>query len=230
MQWSNSTNAGFSIATPWRSVNSNYATYNVSTMQNDSNSLWNHYQKLIELRNNDSILMLGSSKNIISSANEIHSYQRTYKNEDEIVLVNTSAINISNLNFQFTRTDLSNDSYLLRDVLTDSAFVVSASNSKYNITIPINAYATRILKFERLTSINDVFAKDIKVYPNPASNYLQIDLSNLIDGVNVKIFSIDGKCIYEKTSYSNIKIDISSFEKGMYIICIDSYYTRFIKQ
>lgn len=230
MQWSNTANAGFSVATPWRSVNSNYPTYNVSTMQNDSNSLWNHYQKLIELRNNDSILMLGSSKNIISSANEIHSYQRSYKNEDEIILINTSSTNFSNLNFQFSRTDLSNESFLLRDVLTDSAFIISASNAKYNITLPINAYATRILKFERLTSINDEIKSNVKVYPNPATNLLHIDLDALRKNVSVKIFSIDGRCVFEKSLSNNLKLDISKFDTGMYLINVDGYYTRFIKQ
>ncbi len=230
MQWSNTANAGFSVATPWRSVNSNYPSYNVSTMQNDSNSLWNHYQKLIELRNNDSILMLGSSKNIISSANEIHSYQRSYKNEDEIILINTSSTNFSNLNFQFSRTDLSNESFLLRDVLTDSAFIISASNAKYNITLPINAYATRILKFERLTSINDEIKSNVKVYPNPATNLLHIDLGALRNNVSVKIFSIDGRCVFEKSINNNLKLDISKFDTGMYLINVDGYYTRFIKQ
>lgn len=230
MQWSNTVNAGFSVATPWRSVNSNYSTYNVSTMQSDSNSIWNHYQKLIELRNNDSILMLGSAKNIISSANEIHSYQRSYKNEDEIILVNTSSTSISNLNFQFSRTDLSNESFLLRDVLTDSAFIISASNSKYNVTIPINAYATRILKFERLTLVNDKIKSIVKVYPNPAANFLHVDLGVLRNDVSVKIFSIEGKCVYENILNNNLKLDLSKFENGMYLISVDGYYTRFIKQ
>ncbi len=230
MQWSNTTNAGFSVATPWRSVNSNYPTYNVSTMQSDSNSLWNHYQKLIELRNNDSILMLGSSKNIISSANEIHSYQRSYKNEDELILINTSSTSFSNLNFQFSRTDLSNESFLLRDVLTDSTFIINASNAKYNITLPINAYATRILKFERLTSINDEIKSNVKVYPNPATNLLHIDLGTLRNNVSVKIFSIDGRCVFEKSINNNLKLDISKFDTGMYLINVDGYYTRFIKQ
>lgn len=230
MQWSNTTNAGFSVATPWRSVNSNYPTYNVSTMQSDSNSLWNHYQKLIELRNNDSILMLGSSKNIISSANEIHSYQRSYKNEDELILINTSSTSFSNLNFQFSRTDLSNESFLLRDVLTDSTFIINASNAKYNITIPINAYATRIMKFERLTSVHEEIKSNVKVYPNPATNLLHIDLGTLRNNVSVKIFSIDGRCVFEKSINNNLKLDISKFDTGMYLINVDGYYTRFIKQ
>jgi glycosidase len=230
MQWSNTVNAGFSVATPWRNVNSNYSTYNVSTMQSDSNSIWNHYQKLIELRNNDSILMLGSAKNIISSANEIHSYQRSYKNEDEIILVNTSSTNISNLNFQFSRTDLSNESFLLRDVLTDSTFIINASNAKYTVTIPINAYATRILKFERLTLVNDKIKSNVKVYPNPAANFLHVDLGVLRNDVLVKIFSIEGRCVYENILNNNLKLDLSKLENGMYLISVDGYYTRFIKQ
>jgi glycosidase len=230
MQWSNTVNAGFSVATPWRNVNSNYSTYNVSTMQSDSNSIWNHYQKLIELRNNDSILMLGSAKNIISSANEIHSYQRSYKNEDEIILVNTSSTNISNLNFQFSRTDLSNESFLLRDVLTDSTFIINASNAKYTVTIPINAYATRILKFERLTLVNDKIKSNVKVYPNPAANFLHVDLGVLRNDVSVKIFSIEGRCVYENILNNNLKLDLSKLENGMYLISVDGYYTRFIKQ
>lgn len=230
MQWSNATYAGFSIATPWRSVNSNYATYNVSTMQADSNSLWYHYQKLIKIRNNDSVLMLGNAKNIISSVNEIHSYQRSYKNEDEIILVNTSASNFSNVNFQITRTDLSTDNFLIRDLMTDSTFIISNSNSKYNFNISIKSYGTRILKFESLTNINNEFEKNFKIHPNPASNFLQIDISNLSNDVQVKIFSIEGKCVYENSSNTNLKIDLSTLSNGMYLISVDGIYTRFIKE
>jgi hypothetical protein len=125
---------------------------------------------------------------------------------------------------------LSNESFLLRDVLTDSTFIINASNAKYTVTIPINAYATRILKFERLTLVNDKIKSNVKVYPNPAANFLHVDLGVLRNDVLVKIFSIEGRCVYENILNNNLKLDLSKLENGMYLISVDGYYTRFIKQ
>ena len=230
MQWSNSTNAGFSIATPWRSVNSNYATYNVSTMQNDQNSIWNHYRKLIELRNNDSILMLGSSKNIISSANEIHSYQRTYKNNDEIILINTSSNNIQNVNFQFTRTDLSTENFIIRDAISDSSFFVSSTNSKYNFNLSMPAYSTRILKFERITSLNNYSSKALNIFPNPANDQLTIQFENSKEYKEVVIFTLDGKVVYRKKLNESTVINLENYNKGIYIVSVDNHYQKFVKE
>jgi len=51
MQWDKTKNAGFSAATPWTYVNSNYKTVNVEKSLKDKDSILNHYSKLLAVRN-----------------------------------------------------------------------------------------------------------------------------------------------------------------------------------
>jgi len=50
MQWSDETNAGFTKATPWTYVNSNYKELNVTNQSLNKNSMLSNYKKLISLR------------------------------------------------------------------------------------------------------------------------------------------------------------------------------------
>ncbi|PQJ79509.1 T9SS type A sorting domain-containing protein [Polaribacter porphyrae] len=67
----------------------------------------------------------------------------------------------------------------------------------------------------------DTFTVDeISFYPNPAKN--QIQLSN-IDGVSaeIRIFNLLGKQVFHQSKISEKTIDISSFNKGIYLVKID---------
>lgn len=52
VQWDNSSNAGFTTATPWLMVNPNYREINVATQEQDENSLLSFYKQMIDLRKN----------------------------------------------------------------------------------------------------------------------------------------------------------------------------------
>lgn len=52
MQWSDEENAGFTAGTPWLKVNPNYTEINVSSQQDDPDSVRSFYKKLIALRKN----------------------------------------------------------------------------------------------------------------------------------------------------------------------------------
>ena len=86
-----------------------------------------------------------------------------------------------------------------------------------------------------LTSVNDPtgFA-DFKIFPNPASNYIQIEMGRIENGVNERINIIDfqGKRISVGGMNNNGQIDVSKLQPGMYtleyIIDENSYYKKFI--
>ena len=61
MQWDNSANSGFSVATPWRTVNPDFKNVNVISQENNTNSLLNHYKALINIRKQYSTLRTGST-------------------------------------------------------------------------------------------------------------------------------------------------------------------------
>ena len=58
---------------------------------------------------------------------------------------------------------------------------------------------------------------DIKVYPNPATDYLTVEATRALDG-KFRIFELSGKLTLEKDiSPGNIKINISVLRPGIYI-------------
>jgi hypothetical protein len=71
--------------------------------------------------------------------------------------------------------------------------------------------------------------KKIKVYPNPSSDYIQI--SNLLTPTKYKIYNILGLKILEGTISENEKLNLISFNDGMYIIHFENgNIIKFIKK
>jgi hypothetical protein len=69
------------------------------------------------------------------------------------------------------------------------------------------------------SSINDLEALSVLIYPNPASNNLTVDYGDL-NGVNttIKLYDSSSKLIFEKQSPSTQMIDVSAFANGIYSI------------
>ena len=67
------------------------------------------------------------------------------------------------------------------------------------------------------SSINELEAVSVLIYPNPASNNLTIDVGDL-NGVNttIKLYDSSSKIVFEKLTTSTLMIDVSGFAKGMY--------------
>lgn len=69
----------------------------------------------------------------------------------------------------------------------------------------------------------------LKIYPNPASNFLMIDLNKEFESSIVKIHNIYGKMVFSERITEN-KIDISKLNNGIYFISLNKQTARFIKQ
>ena len=88
MQWSSEKNSGFTTGTPWINVNPNYKDINVEKSLLDKNSIWYHYQNLIDLKLNSKwrdILIYGDFNIINIDSLYLYSYIRRLN--DEIILV-----------------------------------------------------------------------------------------------------------------------------------------------
>ncbi len=66
---------------------------------------------------------------------------------------------------------------------------------------------------------NNISRNDIKVFPNPASHFIQISSESSNDNCSVFIYDASGKIVIMKNNYNyqNL-IDISELHKGIYII------------
>jgi alpha-glucosidase len=90
MQWSDSTNGGFSTAKPWLPVPDSYKTHNVAAEEKDPDSILNFYKKLLALRHTDSALLEGEYVPLNEDDANVLSYLRRYKNEAVLVVLNMS--------------------------------------------------------------------------------------------------------------------------------------------
>jgi len=81
MQWNSDVNAGFTKGTPWIDLADNYQDINVEQALKDPNSIFYHYQKLIQLRKEYDIITLGDYQLILPDDQAIFAYIREYNNE-----------------------------------------------------------------------------------------------------------------------------------------------------
>ncbi len=87
-----------------------------------------------------------------------------------------------------------------------------------------------------ISSSSIVKNNSFRVYPNPAVNFIEINLKNLLSTENfLMICDYSGKTIYEK-EIENVKmnIDISGFSKGIYYVRLlnnhGQFVTKFVKE
>lgn len=84
---------------------------------------------------------------------------------------------------------------------------------------PLPNIKKAIEKLNSTLKINETDLKpfEIKVYPNPTSQYIQIS-SNLSDIVNYELFNMAGQLLKKGKTTNSTKIDISNLTKGIYLI------------
>ncbi len=73
-------------------------------------------------------------------------------------------------------------------------------------------------------SSEDLFTTSAKVFPNPATNEVNIELPNDLESTyQIQIFNQIGQQVYVGPTQNNIKtsIDLNKFENGLYIVQID---------
>jgi len=88
VQWNSSENAGFTTGTPWISVAKNYKDINAEQAMNDEDSIFYHYQKLIQLRKELDIVTEGDYRLIADDHDSVFAYVRTSGNEQLLVVNN----------------------------------------------------------------------------------------------------------------------------------------------
>ncbi|MEZ4974984.1 MAG: T9SS type A sorting domain-containing protein [Flavobacteriaceae bacterium] len=79
-------------------------------------------------------------------------------------------------------------------------------------------------------SIEEAMLEEVKIYPNPVSDYLVID-SNMANVERVEIYTVSGKLLLSQNLIGNSNnVDFSSFSEGLYLVKIISSNGTFIKR
>ncbi len=77
------------------------------------------------------------------------------------------------------------------------------------------------LFYEESVSVDATLVTNVKVYPNPADNYLTVTSDKVIK--TVKIIDVQGREIL--SSYRGENIDLSNIDAGIYIIIVNDRHT-----
>jgi alpha-amylase len=235
MQWSPAAKAGFTTGTPWRNINSNYTSFNVESLKADSNSIWNHYRKLIQLRNSDVVLQEGLLKNVLNTNASVHSYLRSFYNDDVLIIVNTSANHLSDVEFSFKTSAGTNIPLVYTDVWNDSTIDLNPSNGIYSFKQNLKPYQTYIYRNTLTIGKNEDRIQNISVYPNPSNtNFINIEGINFNTIKNISLVNSIGQIIDIRNKLQQGRIDIAELNSGLYYLIIKTtegaYRAKFIKE
>ena len=70
----------------------------------------------------------------------------------------------------------------------------------------------------------DASLGSINVYPNPASDFINIDINEEFTTFDYQLYSIDGKVVHSSTSESNnVQIPVNGLQKGIYLLWINDH-------
>ncbi len=88
IQWDTTENAGFTTGTPWLHVNPNFQEINVAANLEDPNSIFYCYQKLIQLRKENPIIVWGDYELVKDTPEQVFMYLRHYEGETWAIVAN----------------------------------------------------------------------------------------------------------------------------------------------
>ncbi len=91
-------------------------------------------------------------------------------------------------------------------------------------TAPKNSYKQNVEPLhieETVAGVSDFGAKELSVYPNPASDWLQIDLTGA-NAQSLKVYDTQGR-LQTRIMQQNDRVDISSLRAGVYILQITDH-------
>jgi hypothetical protein len=79
------------------------------------------------------------------------------------------------------------------------------------------------------SSVNNLNHEVAKVFPNPASDVIYIEMEQFSSNTSVKLYNLQGQLVMEKTGVSTL--DVGVLSQGVYALTIDNQYVqKIVKQ
>jgi hypothetical protein len=95
--------------------------------------------------------------------------------------------------------------------MKDSVFYASTVNDLHVLKVG----------YENTTRIHDLHSLNIRVFPNPVTNYVSVEIPNSSGQAKIQLTDISGREIRSAYCDGNLAtIDLSEVEPGIYLICI----------
>ncbi|ACE84068.1 alpha-amylase family glycosyl hydrolase [Cellvibrio japonicus] len=139
MSWTaNTSNAGFTTATPYRGLSTNVASRNVAAQEGVAGSLLEHYRSLYQLRNQYPVLAMGELQLQSNTGNSHVVFRRTLADGVAAIL-----INLSN-SAQVLTADIGQANLSLSQRLPDSSVTVMTDNAG-NVSLSVPAQSVVVI-------------------------------------------------------------------------------------
>lgn len=227
MQWTSGTNAGFTSGNIWFPLNSNYTSYNVASLKNDSNSIWHHYRKLIHIRNNEKALRTGTYKNIFTDNAKSYVILRQKEAEHILSLINCGADSISNMSISLSTANLSSGIYMATDLLSGKSQTIEITPGFAVTGLTLLPYETKMLKLSIASGLMDERNELIcSVYPNPANEFVELNVSEINHPIQIEIYDLMGALVgndnWDIIEGNTKKLQISELKNGIYMVHLNA--------
>ena len=107
-------------------------------------------------------------------------------------------------------------------------YFTDGNMTSYEFSSLQRIYFTEVEKGDP-TLVEDVTNEGILLYPNPASDF--INLSGVPTDANITVFNMSGMVIANmKADGNDLSIDVANYKSGIYFIRINSEVVKFIKK
>lgn len=135
MQWSSHEHGGFTTGTPWLELSPRYSEINVENELADSESLFYHYQRLIQLRKNNPLVVWGTYQELVPNDTQLFVYERSYENETWLIVAN----------FYEEEADFNHESHKVKEIILSNY----SDSSVDLVNLHLRAYETIVYRLEK---------------------------------------------------------------------------------
>jgi hypothetical protein len=232
MQWNDGFYAGFSTVRPWRTVNSNFAQFNVATMQADPNSLLSHYKKLISLRLAQPVLRRGYLLPVTAPATSVLSYARVYEQEGVVVVANLGSSATSSAAVSLAVSSLPAGSYQVTDLYSGQPagqVTLNAQGGFSNWTPTLgtlDANQTWVLHLKPVQPTATAAAQSLalNLYPNPATTQVRLELAKALPtAAQIKVYDLTGRLLHSAAMPGRtLTLNTSAWVNGTYFVQVQA--------
>ena len=223
MQWSAGANAGFTTGTPWRSVNANYASYNVASQEAADSSLLNHYKRLISIRNQNEALRKGYYLPVNASQANVLSYGRVHETLAILVVANLGSTS-TQVSLSAAVSTLFPGTHYVTDLTTGETLANLPINdqggfSNYLIS-DLKPNETKLLYIYHEAAVSTpISAMPLHIFPNPTTHFVQIETARPTHHGILTVYSLEGKVVTERSfTGTECVLDVSQWNKGHYFV------------
>ncbi len=217
-----------------------------TALREDVNEIWVH--KGVELfggGNNSILIHTGQTINYENDGilEETLIHEASHTSLDAEHSASTNWLNAQNQDNEFistyardnpTREDIAESflTWLAVRYRQDDISTVNFDNITQTIPSRLNYFDSQnfdLYPFENSLSTGDFESNKISIYPNPASEFLEIEVNNLMKE-DIKIYNLLGQDLTHLTSYNNNKLNISKLPMGYYVLEVKTFANKVYKK